>query len=93
MMDFISKHLISPFVELLFPVTMQTHIIFTLETLVKIAAILIPVLITVAYITYAERRIIGFIQVRQGPNRVGFFGHSLWGLGQPLADAVKLIPF
>ncbi len=90
MMDFISNNLISPFVEFLFPTMIQTHLIYTLETVVKIAAILIPVLFTVAYITYAERKIIGFIQVRQGPNRVGFFGHSLWGLGQPIADAVKL---
>lgn len=90
-MDFISNNLISPFVEFLFPTTIQTHVIFTLETLVKIAAILVPVLITVAYLTYAERRIIGFIQGRQGPNRVGFFGYSLWGLGQPIADAVKLL--
>ena len=62
-----------------------------LQTVILIALFLIPLMLSVAYLTYAERKIIGAMQVRMGPNRVGFFGFSLWGLGQPIADAVKLM--
>lgn len=57
----------------------------------KILLLVLPLMGAVAYLTYAERKVIGFMQVRIGPNRVGFFGFKLWGLGQPIADAVKLI--
>ncbi|HEY5701372.1 MAG TPA: complex I subunit 1 family protein, partial [Gammaproteobacteria bacterium] len=56
------------------------------EALIKIAAILVPLLGVVAYFTFAERKIIGYMQVRMGPNRVGPYG-----LFQPIADAVKLM--
>ncbi|MBF0109026.1 MAG: NADH-quinone oxidoreductase subunit NuoH [Magnetococcales bacterium] len=53
---------------------------------IKVVLLLAPVLFMVTYITLAERKVIGAMQVRPGPNRVGFFG-----ILQPLADAVKLI--
>lgn len=52
---------------------------------IKIMVLLLPVLTAVSYLTWAERKIIGWMQIRCGPNRVGPFG-----LLQPLADAVKL---
>ncbi|THF62565.1 NADH-quinone oxidoreductase subunit NuoH [Pseudothauera rhizosphaerae] len=55
-------------------------------TLVKIVAILIPLMTCVAYMTYAERKVIGAMQVRKGPNVVGPLG-----LLQPIADALKLL--
>jgi len=54
--------------------------------LVKIVCVLAPLMGAVAYATLWERKLLGFIQVRHGPNRVGPFG-----LLQPIADAVKLL--
>ena len=53
--------------------------------ILKILAIVVPLLISVAYFTIAERKIMGSIQRRRGPNVIGFLG-----LLQPLADGLKL---
>lgn len=54
--------------------------------IVKVLVFVLCLLLAVAYLTFAERRVIGFIQCRMGPNRVGYFG-----LGQPIADVIKLL--
>jgi NADH-quinone oxidoreductase subunit H len=61
-------------------------------TLAKIVAIVLPLVLCVAYLTLWERKVIGWMQVRRGPNRVTFFGiRLLGGWAQPIADVVKLM--
>jgi hypothetical protein len=55
-------------------------------TLIKIVAVVIPLMLCVAYLTLWERKAIGWMQVRIGPNRVGPLG-----LLQPIADGIKLL--
>ena len=54
--------------------------------ILKIFIIIIPLMVSIAYLTYFERKVIGAIQLRKGPNVVGPFG-----LLQTLADALKYI--
>ena len=61
------------------------YILETAWIITKIVAIIVPLLVAVAYLTYAERKVIGAMQLRRGPNVVG-----PWGLLQPLADGLKL---
>jgi len=72
--------MLAPLVELFGPAWLP------IWTLVKIIAIVAPLMIGVAYLTYAERKVIGYMQVRIGPNRVGPLG-----LLQPIADGLKLL--
>jgi NADH-quinone oxidoreductase subunit H len=57
----------------------------TAITIIEILAIIVPLLVAVAYLTYAERKVLAAAQLRRGPNVVGWFG-----LLQPIADGLKL---
>jgi NADH-quinone oxidoreductase subunit H len=57
---------------------------YTLESLIKIVVVVTILMLCVAYLTLMERKFLGYLQVRLGPNRVGF-----WGLMQPIADGIK----
>lgn len=62
------------------------QLIELLIMVLKILAIVVPLILTVAYYTYFERKVIGYMQVRLGPNLIG-----PWGLFQPFADVAKLL--
>jgi len=57
-----------------------------LYSFIDILAVLVPVLLAVAYITLFERKVLGSMQRRVGPDTVG-----IYGIGQPFSDALKLL--
>ncbi len=65
---------------------LQTPVGHVVLLVLQTLAILVPLLIIVAYVTYAERKVLAGIQLRKGPNVVGAFG-----LMQPFADALKML--
>ena len=68
------------------PETWLDQMIYMAILLMKIVAVVLPLIIAVAYYTYMERKVIGYMQVRRGPNRIGPLG-----LLQPFADVFKLL--
>jgi NADH-quinone oxidoreductase subunit H len=70
----------------------QAALINTAWDLAGIVAIVAPLFVAVAYLTLWERKLIGWMQIRLGPNRTTFFGiRWLGGWAQPIADGVKLL--
>lgn len=68
------------------PETWLDQMIYMVILVAKILAIVVPLILAVAYYTYFERKVIGYMQVRRGPNRIGPLG-----LAQPFADVFKLL--
>src|ERR1700759_4707258 len=64
----------------------HTNIGWVILTFIEALALLVPLLIGVAYLTYAERKVLAAMQLRKGPNVVGPFGPA-----QPFADGLKMI--
>ena len=57
-----------------------------LASLIEVLVVIVPVLLSIAFMTIIERKVLGSMQRRVGPNKVGYYG-----IGQPFADALKLV--
>ena len=68
------------------PETWLDQLIYMVILIGKILLIVVPLILAVAYYTYFERKVIGYMQIRRGPNRIGPLG-----LAQPFADVFKLL--
>ncbi len=68
------------------PETWLDQLLYMAFLLLKILVIVVPLILAVAYYTYMERKVIGAMQIRRGPNRIGPLG-----LAQPFADVFKLL--
>ena len=67
-------------------------VLYVIKILLLILCIVAPLMVGVAYLTLWERKVIGWMQIRIGPNRTTFFGIPwLGGLAQPIADGLKLL--
>jgi NADH-quinone oxidoreductase subunit H len=62
------------------------------QVTILVIAVMMTIIMAVAFLTLAERKVIGYMQLRLGPNRVTFFGLRLFrGIAQPFADVFKLL--
>jgi NADH-quinone oxidoreductase subunit H len=84
--------LLAAAVAAVFGQELAPSVLHAIKVLLLIVCIVAPLMIGVAYLTLWERKLIGWMQIRLGPNRVTFFGIPwLGGLAQPVADGLKLL--